>query len=113
VIGGLSARSVNHLHRVLRQALKQAVLWRALADNPAAQVKPPKPDHKEMTTIDAAQTADVIETARGTGMLIPILLGVTRGLRRGEVVALRWRSGLNRQITAPARKNRRAGRDAR
>jgi integrase len=90
--GGLSARSVNHLHRVLKQALKQAVLWRALGDNPAALVRPPKVAPKEMSTIDTAQTADVIEVARGTGMLIPILLGVTCGLRRGEVVALRWRS---------------------
>jgi integrase len=34
----------------------------------------------------------VIEAARGSRMLIPILLGVLCGLRRGEVVALRWRS---------------------
>jgi integrase len=58
----------------------------------AVMVKPPKVARKEMATIDATQTADVIEAARGAGMLIPILLGVTCGLRRGEIVALRWRS---------------------
>jgi integrase len=45
-----------------------------------------------MQTIDADATVDLIETARGTSLFVPILLGVLCGLRRGEVVALRWRS---------------------
>jgi hypothetical protein len=57
-MGGLSPRTVNHLHRVLKQALKQAVLWGALTINPAAAVKPPRVVPKEMATIDAAETAD-------------------------------------------------------
>jgi len=90
--GGLSAQTVHHIHTILKQALKQACLWRAIAHNPADLVKPPKVERKEMQTIDTGQTVDVIEAARGTRMLIPILLGVLCGLRRGEVVALRWRS---------------------
>jgi integrase len=55
-------------------------------------VKPPKVERKEMQTIDTNRTIEVIEAARGSRMLIPTLLGVLCGLRRGEVVALRWRS---------------------
>src|SRR5262249_12570649 len=33
--GGLSPRTVTHVHRVLRQALQQAVVWQLLARNPA------------------------------------------------------------------------------
>jgi hypothetical protein len=40
--GGLSARTVTHMHRVLREALQQAVRWQLLARNPADAVKPPK-----------------------------------------------------------------------
>jgi integrase len=90
--GGLSAQTVHHMHTILKQALKQACLWRAISHNPADLVKPPKVERKEMLTIDTGQTVDVIEAARDTRMLIPILLGVLCGLRRGEVVALRWRS---------------------
>jgi integrase len=90
--GGLSPRTIHHMHRILSQALKQARVWNAITDNPADLVKPPKVERKEMRTIDADQTVDVLETARGTRMLVPILLGVLCGLRRGEVVALRWRS---------------------
>jgi integrase len=91
-VGGLSAQTVKHMHTVLKQALRQACMWRAIAHNPADLVKPPKVERKEMQTIDAGQTVDVIGAARGTRMLIPILLGVLCGMRRGEIVALRWRS---------------------
>ena len=67
-------------------------MWRAITHSPADLVKPPKVERKEMQTIDADRTAEMIEAARGSRMLIPILLGVLCGLRRGEVVALRWRS---------------------
>jgi integrase len=90
--GGLSAQTVKHMHTILKQALKQACVWRAIAHNPADLVRPPKVERKEMKTIDAAQTVDVLEAARGTRMFAPILLGVLCGMRRGEVVALRWRS---------------------
>jgi integrase len=90
--GGLSAQTVKHMHTVLKQALRQACLWRTIAYNPADLVKPPKVERREMQTIDADQTVDVIGAARGGRMLVPILLGVLCGMRRGEIVALRWRS---------------------
>ena len=90
--GGLSAQTVHHIHGVLRQALGQACIWRAISHNPAELVKPPKLERTEMRTVDTDQTARMVEAARGTPIFIPILLGVLCGLRRGEVVALRWRS---------------------
>jgi integrase len=90
--GGLSPQTVHHIHTILKQALKQACVWRAISHNPADLVKPPKVERNEMHTIDTDQTIDVIEAARGTRMFVPILLGVLCGLRRGEVAALRWRS---------------------
>ena len=47
--GGLSARTVTHMHRVLHEALQHAVVWRLLANNPAA---PPKVQRAEMKTYD-------------------------------------------------------------
>jgi len=90
--GGLSARTVMHMHRVLREALQQALRWQLLARNPADAVKPPKVERKQMKVLDTDATADLIEAARETSLFVPILLGVRCGLRRGEVVALRWRN---------------------
>ena len=43
-----------------------------------------------MATYDLAQTAVLMERLRPTRMFIPALLGILCGLRRGEIVALRW-----------------------
>jgi integrase len=90
--GGLSPRTVHHIHVVLKQALAQACVWRAIPYNPAALVKPPKVQRKEMKTIDTEHTAKMINAARGTSIFIPVLLCALCGMRRGEVLALRWRS---------------------
>jgi integrase len=42
--------------------------------------------------LDPAGTADVIEEARNYALLVPIILAVLCGMRRGEIAALRWRS---------------------
>ena len=92
--GGLSPQTVHHLHRVLHQALRQAVRWGLLVRNPADLEKKdrPKVERKAVATVDVDTTADMIEAAREGRIYIPMLLGSMSGLRRGEIVALRWRS---------------------
>jgi integrase len=90
--GGLSPRTVTHMHRVLREALQQAVRWQMLARNPADAVKPPRVERKQMSVLDTDATAELITAARGSSLAVPILFGVLCGLRRGEIVALRWRN---------------------
>ena len=90
--GGLSPRTVTHMHRVLREALQQAVRWQLLARNPADAVKPPKVERKQMNVLDTDAAVAMIEAARESPLFVPILLGIRCGLRRGEVVALRWRN---------------------
>lgn len=91
--GGLSPRTVHHMHRVLSSALRQAVRWEMLAKNPADLEKKdrPKVERKRMTTYDTDEAVTALETLRPTRIFIPIVLGMTCGLRRGEICALRWR----------------------
>jgi integrase len=88
--GGLSARSVLHYHRILNQALKMAVRWQLLPHNPADPVEPPRPEQREMVALNEDQTITLIESVKGKALYIPVLLAVTTGMRRGEVLALRW-----------------------
>jgi integrase len=90
--GGLSARSVCMMHRVLSQAMKQAVKWQLLAQNPCDAVSPPRVERRQMIVLDADGTAGIIEAARSKALFMPILLGALCGLRRGELAALRWRN---------------------
>lgn len=88
--GGLSPQTVTHMHRVLKQAIGQAVKWELLNRNPVDAVDPPRTVRAAMQTYDLDQTAELIEAMRPTRMLIPTLLAVLCGMRRGEVAALRW-----------------------
>jgi integrase len=88
---GLSARTVLHHHRVLREALHQAVKWQMLARNPADSVEPPRPITTEMRALDEMETVRLIEASACGRLYLPILLAATTGLRRGEVLAVRWR----------------------
>jgi integrase len=91
--GGLSPRTVHHMHRVLRQALGQAVKWNMLVKNPCDQLEKkdrPKVERKAVATIDAAATMQVFDAARELRLFIPIVLGSMCGMRRGEIVALKW-----------------------
>jgi len=72
--GGLSPRTVGHMHRVLHEALGQAVKWEELVRNPSDAVVPPKVEWKPMQTYDFSQTADLLEQVRGTPIFIPVLL---------------------------------------
>lgn len=90
--GGLAPRTVHHMRRVLIKALNQAVIWEIIPKNPAALSKPPKVERKAMTAYGAETTAQLLEALKATRIYVPALLAVMCGLRRGEVVALRWRN---------------------
>jgi integrase len=90
--GGLSARTVHHMHVILKGALAQAVKWELLVRNPSDAVDPPQAARATMQVYDLAQTVELIEAVRGNRLFIAVLLAVLCGLRRGEITALRWRN---------------------
>ena len=74
--GGLSPRTVHHMHRILRQALEQAVRWGILARNPADAVKPPKVERSKMKALrPGGDFPMLLAHFRPTRMFIPVLLG--------------------------------------
>jgi len=90
--GGLSPRTVLHMHRILHKALDQAMKWQMLTHNPSDAVQPPKPKHKEMAALDESQVAELLEHFRDSRLYLPVLIAVTTGLRRGEVLAIKWQN---------------------
>ncbi len=90
--GGLAAKTVIQYHRILRQALQHAVKWRLLAVNPCDLVEPPRAQRKEIRALDSAETASLLRMSQGKRLYYPILLGLSTGMRRGEVCALRWKN---------------------
>lgn len=87
----LSPQTVKHVHRVLSQALKQAVRLRLVAHNPVTAIDPPRPVRRDMNILSPPQLAELIQRAANTAIYVPVALASTTGMRRGEVLALRWR----------------------
>lgn len=88
--GGLSPQSVRYLHAILRKALDHAVKWQIINRNVAKFVDPPPITKIEITTLTSEQVADFLYHAKNDRYYIAFLLAVTTGLRRGEILALRW-----------------------
>jgi integrase len=87
---GLSPSSVRKHHNIIHSALRHAVRLQLLASNPADLVVPPRVTRREMTALDETQTATLVKAGEGTALYLPILLAVSTGMRRGELLGLRW-----------------------
>jgi integrase len=85
-------RPAGRSHRVLHTALRQAVRWRLIPYNPAADVKPPKVEKRKVDTYSYTELADALEALRGSWIHVPAVLAGLNGMREGEIAALRWRA---------------------
>lgn len=89
-MNGLSPASVARIHSSLRAALQQAVRWRLITFNPAAEANRPKvPTVRQRDLPSPAKVRAVIADA-SPWMAVAIRLAVHTGARRGELAALRW-----------------------
>ena len=85
----LSRQSVMHVHRLLHGALRQAVKWRLIAHNPAADATPPNVPHKQARGFTTEEIARLLAAAEGDAELHCILaLLLVSGLRRSELLGL-------------------------
>lgn len=87
---GLTAQTVLHVHRTLSQALAHAVNTGVLFKNPAEQVRPPRPPSREIVILTKPDVATLLRAAEQTWLYLPVLIAVTTGMRRGELLGLRW-----------------------
>ena len=89
---GLSTQTCRHHHRVLSQAIGQAVKWDMLSQNVMRRVTPPRLVKPTMRALDATEVRRLLDAANGTDYYLPIHLAVYTGLRRSEILGLRWSS---------------------
>src|SRR5918995_1395491 len=87
---GLSGSTVQKIHHVLHKGLRQAVMWNLIPRNPADSVKAPTPTPKEMHPLSAQEARRLLEAAQGDRLEALYVLAVHTGMRRGELLGLRW-----------------------
>ncbi len=86
----VSANSVIHYHAVIHQALKYAMKTDLVPQNVAMKVDRPKKNDFQPVFLDAAQLAKLFEAVKGTKLELVVLVTAFYGLRRGEVLGLKW-----------------------
>ena len=87
---GLSAQTVRHHHRLLSQALRQAVRWDMLKHSVMDRVTAPRVARPELRSLSASEAQALLRAAQGSDFHLPIHLALHTGLRRSELLGLRW-----------------------
>jgi integrase len=89
----LAPSTRRYIHVILKSALGSAVKQQLLARNPAdAFTKPARIERKEISTLTVEQSIKLLGSIRHMHIYWPVLLALTTGMRRGEILALRWRN---------------------
>jgi len=87
---GLSAKTVRNINQVISSAMDMAVKHKLILSNPTDGCELPKVEHKEMHTIHAEQLGAFLREAKESGVYELYYLDLATGLRRGELLGLKW-----------------------
>ena len=91
--GGLAPKSVRYLHTTMHKALKDAERKRLVTRNVADAADPPRSRQmglKEMQTWTVEEVRTFLNVMTGHRIGAAYMLAATTGMRRGEVLGLRW-----------------------
>lgn len=87
---GLASKTVNAIHGLLHKALDNAVKWGYVSRNVCDSVSPPRIIKPEMKTLTMEQANKLLDVVHGHRIEMLLTLALTTGMRRGELLALRW-----------------------
>ena len=87
---GLSSRTVRYTHSVLRSAIRQAIRWRLLLQDPTDGVQLPRLGRREMRVLTAEQSRIFLSAALKTHYGSVFAVALTTGMRPSEYLAVKW-----------------------
>jgi len=87
---GLSPRTVQYIHAILRRALGQAEKWGLVAKNVAKLVDAPRVTRQEVRYLSRSEAQRFLDVAANNRLYALYAVAVGLGLRQGEALGLRW-----------------------
>lgn len=87
---GLSSRTVRYAHAILRSALRQAMRWQLLLNDPTKGVQLPRQQNREMRVLTTEQARAFLRIAVPTPYGCVFAIALTTGMRPSEYLALCW-----------------------
>ena len=82
--------TVIHYHAIIHSAIEYAVKTDMVIQNVASKVDRPKKNDFQPVFLSAEETQKMFETLKGKKLELPVLVAAFYGLRRGEVLGLKW-----------------------
>ena len=86
----LSARTIRYAHSVLRSAMRQAIRWRLLSQDPTDGAQVPRVRRHEMQVLAAEQSRLFLEIAMQAEYGLIFAVALTTAARPSEYLALKW-----------------------
>lgn len=87
---GLSPKTVRNINQVISSALTFAKEQKLIISNPTDGCSLPKLEHREMKTLTAEQLQSFLREAKESGVYEMYYIELATGLRRGELLGLKW-----------------------
>jgi integrase len=88
---GLSPRTIRYTHNVLSSAMKQAVKWKMIIQNPCELCDLPRQEKKEMLCLSPEQTKKFLTVAKENKWFAMFLTVIETGMRPEEYFGLQWK----------------------
>jgi len=87
---GLAPKTVRNIHQMIGSAYNLAIEQKLVSKNPTQGCALSKVEHKEMKTLTADQLSAFFQEAKDSGVYELYYLDLATGLRRGELLGLKW-----------------------
>lgn len=87
---GLSAKSVRNINQIISSAMKLAVMQKLILFNPTEGCVMPRLEKQEMKTLSTEHLSAFLQEAKNSGVYELYYLDLATGLRRGELLGLKW-----------------------
>lgn len=87
---GLSSATIRKIHTIVRSSLEYAKQYQFISRNPAAVVKPPTVEHKDIEVWEEKDMVHFLDAVKDEHDYIVYHLALYTGMRKGEILGLKW-----------------------
>lgn len=87
---GLSVKTVRNINQMFSSAMDVAIEQKLIPKNPTKGCALPKLEKKEMNILSSENLATFFEEAKNSGVYELYFIELSTGLRRGELLGLKW-----------------------